>query len=223
MRILLIEDDHEVSDYLRKSLEEENIRVTVRADGAAGLHAARLSPFDVIVLDVMLPYLNGLDVTRTLRAESVGTPILLLTARDAPEDIVAGLDAGADDYLTKPFSFDVLLAKLRARTRLPAGPPSRFRVADLELDTRTRQVWRDRKAVNLTRTEFIILECLMRASGAVVPRKELMQAVWGNGRHVQNNLDVFIAFLRSKVEDSARRPLIHTIRGVGYLLRERDD
>ena len=222
MRVLLIEDDREVADYLRRGLEEERNAVTVQHDGSAALRSARGSSFDIIVLDVMLPFLSGLEVTRQLRADGLRTPILLLTARDAPEDVVRGLDAGADDYLTKPFSFDVLLARMRARTRThAAGPPSRFRMADLELDTGTREVWRGRHSLNLTRTEFSILECLIQASGRVVSRSQLIEAVWGTERSVESNtLDVFIKFLRSKVDTAGRTRLIHTVRGVGYSLRE---
>ncbi len=222
MRVLLIEDDREVADYLRRGLEEERNAVTIQYDGSAALRSARGSSFDIIVLDIMLPYLNGLEVTRQLRADGLRTPILLLTARDAPEDIVRGLDAGADDYLTKPFSFDVLLARLRARTRTHAsGPPSRFRMADVELDTGTREVWRGRNLLNLTRTEFSILECLIQAGGRVVSRTQLIEVVWGTERSVESNtLDVFIKFLRSKIDTPGRTRLIHTVRGVGYSLRE---
>jgi two-component system response regulator MprA len=222
MRVLLIEDDREVAEYLRWGLEEEHNAVTVQHDGTAALRSARGSSFDIIVLDVMLPFVSGLEVTRKLRADGLRTPILLLTARDAPEDIVRGLDAGADDYLTKPFSFEVLLARLRARTRTHApGPPSRFRMADLELDTGTREVWRGRNSLTLTRTEFSILECLIQASGRVVSRQQLIEAVWGAERSVESNtLDVFIRFLRSKIDTPGRVRLIHTVRGVGYSLRE---
>ncbi len=208
--------------YLRWGLEEEHNAVTVQHDGTAALRSARGSSFDIIVLDVMLPFLSGLEVTRKLRADGLRTPILLLTARDAPEDIVRGLDAGADDYLTKPFSFEVLLARLRARTRSHApGPPSRFRMADLELDTGTREVWRGRNSLTLTRTEFSILECLIQAAGRVVSRQQLIEAVWGAERSVESNtLDVFIRFLRSKIDTPGRVRLIHTVRGVGYSLRE---
>lgn len=222
MRVLLIEDDREVAEYLRRGLEEERNSVSVQYDGSAALRVARGSSFDIIVLDVMLPFLSGLEVTRQLRSEGLRTPILLLTARDAPEDVVRGLDAGADDYLTKPFSFDVLLARLRARTRSHTqGPVSTFRMADLELDTGTREVWRGRIPLNLTRTEFSILECLIQANGRVVTRQRLIEAVWGAERSVESNtLDVFIKFLRSKVDTPGRRRLIHTVRGVGYSLRE---
>src|ERR1700681_4783447 len=161
MRILFVEDDREVADYVSRGLEEENNSVTVSFDGMSALQAAQSSSFDVIVLDVMLPFMDGFEVTRRLRAQSVTTPILLLTARDSPQDVVRGLDAGADDYLTKPFSFDVLLARLRARTRVsPAGTASMVRFLELAIDIETHQVWRGHSPLSLTRTEFSILECL---------------------------------------------------------------
>jgi two-component system response regulator MprA len=219
MRILVVEDDREVAEYVRRQLEEEGYGVTVCHDGADGLRAAELRAFDIIVLDVMLPFIDGLEVTRRLRRQHVQTPILLLTARDAPEEIVRGLDSGADDYLTKPFSFDVLLARIRVRTRAPdAG--QRLRFADLILDPGTREAWRGRRRISLTRTEFSILECLMRASGRTVPRDSLIEAVWGEREVTFNNLEVFIRFLRSKVDPKGQPGLIHTERGIGYGLRD---
>ncbi|HEY7303171.1 MAG TPA: response regulator transcription factor [Bryobacteraceae bacterium] len=221
MRILLVEDDREVAGYLRRGLEEENNSVTVCFDGAAGLRAAQSSAFDIVILDVMLPYLDGFQVTKRLRLESVRTPILLLTARDAPEDIVRGLDAGADDYLTKPFSFNVLLARLRARTRSPdRRHTARMRFADLTMDLDTREVRRANALLNLTRTEFAILECLMRSAGRVVTRDRLIDIVWGDREISSNNLEVFIRFLRAKVDPPDSRKLIQTERGVGYSLKE---
>src|SRR3954463_16162350 len=173
MRILVVEDDRDVAEYVRRELEEEGNSVTVCHDGAAGLRAAELTAFDIIILDVMMPFMDGLQVTRRLRRENIQTPILLLTGRDAPEEIVRGLDAGADDYLTKPFSFDVLLARIRVRTRAATVPAERLRFADLTLDLGKREAWRGRRQISLTRTEFSILECLMRASGRIVPRDSL--------------------------------------------------
>src|SRR5947209_18268688 len=168
MRILLVEDDRDVADYVRRSLQEENNSVTVSCDGAAALRAAQSTAFDVIVLDVMLPFMDGFEVTRRLRASGTITPILLLTARDSPQDVVRGLDAGADDYLTKPFSLDVLLARLRARTRKPEGRNTQLRFADLMLDIGGQKAWRGSPVVNLTRTEFALLECLLRRAPRVV-------------------------------------------------------
>ena len=224
MRVLLVEDDREVADYVRRGLEEEGYSPTVCFDGVAALRLAQSSSFDAIVLDVMLPFLDGFEVTHRLRAEHVTSPILLLTARDAVQDIVRGLDAGADDYLTKPFSFDVLLARLRARTRANhAGPKTTLRYADLLVDFESHEVRRANALVNLTRTEFAILECLIRAAPRVVPRHRLIESVWGSDRDVgNNNLDVFMRFLRLKIDVGGRLRLIQTIRGVGYSLREEE-
>jgi two-component system response regulator MprA len=190
-------------------------------DGAEGLRAAERAAFDILVLDVMLPFLDGLEVTRRLRRGHVRTPILLLTARDAPEEVVRGLDAGADDYLTKPFSFDVLLARIRARTR-QAGQAQPLRFGDLVLDPGTREASRGPRTLTLTRTEFAILECLVRAAGRVVPRDRLIEDVWGDRDVTYNNLEVFIRLLRSKVDGDGQAALIHTERGIGYVLRSRE-
>jgi two-component system response regulator MprA len=219
MRILFVDDDVEVTEYVRRGLEEEGHVVSVCHDGAAGLRAAELRAFDVIVLDVMMPLVNGFEVTRRLRRQHIQTPILLLTARDAPEDIVRGLEFGADDYLTKPFSFDVLLARIRVRTRTRGDSGQRMRFADLTLDTGTREVTRGTRQIALTRTEFAILECLMRASGRVVPRDTLVEEVWGEREVTYNNLEVFIRFLRAKLDGAGHASLIHTERGLGYHLR----
>jgi len=222
VRILLVEDDREIADYIGRGLEEEGNRVTVCFDGAAGLRAAQSSAFDIVVLDVMLPFLDGFEVTRRLRSEKISTPIVLLTARDAPRDVVRGLDAGADDYLTKPFSFEVLLARLRARTRATtADGRSKLQYADLTIDLESHQAWRGKAQLNLTRTEFAIVESLMRAAGRVVTRPRLIESVWGAEREGgNNNLDVFIRFLRVKIDGSRQPRLIHTVRGIGYCLRE---
>jgi len=219
MRILVVEDDRDVAEYIRRELEDEGNSLTVCHDGAAGLRAAELTPFDIIILDVMMPFMDGLEVTRRLRSENIQTPILLLTARDAPEEVVRGLDAGADDYLTKPFSFDVLLARIRVRTRVAAAVGERLRFADLTIDSGRREVWRGKRPIPLTRTEFSILECLMRASGRVVPRDNLIEEVWGERDITYNNLEVFIRFLRNKVDCEGMAKLIHTERGIGYSLR----
>jgi DNA-binding response OmpR family regulator len=222
MHILVVEDDRELAEYVRRTLEEEGNKVSTCFDGRTGLRTAQTSPFDMIVLDVMLPYLDGLEVTRRLRAGAIRTPILLLTGRDAPQDIVRGLDAGADDYLTKPFSFEVLLARLRARTR-PSGSHMQvvLRYADLTANTETHEVWRGCMVLNLTPTEFAILECLMKSAGRIVTRQRLIDTVWGTARDVgNNNLDVFMRLLRAKVDVPGQPRLIQTSRGVGYCLRQ---
>jgi two-component system response regulator MprA len=218
MRILLVEDDRDVAEYTRRQLEDEGYGVVVCHDGSAGLRAAELSAFDLIVLDVMLPFMDGLEVTRRLRRGHLHTPILLLTARDAPEEIVRGLDSGADDYLTKPFSFEVLLARIRARTRQATDGP-RLRFGDLVLDVATREARRGARPIALTRTEFSILESLVRAAGRVVPRDRLIEEVWGDREVTHNNLDVFIRLLRAKVDAEGQAALIRTERGIGYALR----
>ena len=220
MRVLLVDDDREVAEYVRRELEEESFDVTVAHDGATGLRLAETSAFDIIVLDVMMPFMDGLQVTRTLRRQNILTPILLLTGRDAPEEIVRGLDAGADDYLTKPFSFDVLLARIRARTRKPDQKNAQLRFADLVLDLQEHKAWRGRRALTLTRTEFGILECLLRSGSRIVTRDRLIETVWNDREVSANNLDVFIRFLRSKVDVPGAPKLIHTERGIGYSLRE---
>ncbi len=219
MRILLVEDDRDVAEFARRELVDEGYQVTVCHDGGDGLRAAESSAFDLILLDIMLPFLDGLEVTRRLRRAHIRTPIVLLTARDAPEDVVRGLDAGADDYLTKPFSFDVLLARIRARTR-PATEGQRLRFADLQLDLGTREASRAGRAIALTRTEFAILESLLRAGGRVVTRDRLVEDVWGDRDVSYNNLEVFIRMLRGKIDGQGPSSLIHTERGVGYGLRD---
>ncbi len=220
MRVLLVDDDHEVADYVRRELEEESFSVTVAHDGGSALLLAKSSAFDILVLDVMMPFMDGLQLTRNLRRQNILTPILLLTARDAPEEIVRGLEAGADDYLTKPFSFDVLLARIRARTRRSDQKNSQLRFADLFIDLAENKAWRGKREMSLTRTEFAILECLLRAAGRVVTRDRLIDTVWNDREVSANNLDVFIKFLRSKVEMSGLPKLIHTERGLGYSLRQ---
>jgi len=221
MRVLLVEDDRQVADYIRRGLEEENNSVTVCYDGAAALKTAQSQHFDIIVLDVMMPFVDGLEVTRRLRLEQNDTPILLLTARDAPEDVVRGLNAGADDYLVKPFSFDVLMARLRARTRSSVADHARLHVGDLYMDLDSREVRRGNKILALTRTEFALLECLLRSAGRVVTRERFVETVWGDKEISNNNLEVFIRFLRNKVDAPGFTKIIQTERGVGYYLKER--
>ncbi len=221
LNVLLIEDDKDLAGFVREGLEDESCTVKVCYDGSSGLRQAELHAFDIILLDVMLPGLNGFEVTKRLRLQNVRTPILLLTARDAPEDIVKGLDAGADDYLTKPFDFEVLLARIRARTRLAAGKnSSQIRFADLFLDSEKREAVRAGQRLDLTRTEFSILECLMRSAGRVVRRSHIIDVVWADREISENNLDVFMRFLRTKVDRPGLPRLLHTDRGLGYSIRE---
>ena len=224
LNVLLVEDDKELAGFVREGLEDESCIVKVCHDGGSGLRQAELHAFDIIVMDVMMPVLNGFEVTKRLRLQNVRTPILLLTARDAPEDIVKGLDAGADDYLTKPFSFEVLLARIRARTRsAEKKKAAQMRFADLFLDAEKREAVRAGQRIELTRTEFGILECLMKAAGRVVTRSRIIELVWGDRDVTENNLDVFMRYLRSKVDREGLPRLLHTERGTGYCLREGSD
>jgi DNA-binding response OmpR family regulator len=218
MRILIVEDERRMAEVLRKGLTEEGHAVDMAHAGPEGLSLAGETAYDVIVLDVMLPGCSGLEVARHLRCARNPVPILMLTARDTDADVVAGLDAGADDYLVKPFSFDVLLARVRAVAR--RGPVSRgpvMTVGDLSLDPATHAVHRGGKRLDLTRTEFALLEFLMRRAGAVVARDTLIAGVWGHDRQIEDNtLDAFVRLLRQKVDGAARPRLVHTVRGVGY-------
>ncbi len=221
MQILVAEDEQRMAELLRQTLSEEGHHVVVARDGREGLNYARSSNFDVILLDVMLPVLDGLTVARRLRDEHNQTPILMLTARDAPHDVVRGLDCGADDYLTKPFQIEVLLARVRAVSRRGAIPRSVIlEVADLRLDPSTRGVTRGGKPIALTPREYRLLELLMRSSGHVVTRSNILETVWGFETEVSDNIvDVFMRQLRLKV-DAKEPKLIQTIRGFGYMMRE---
>lgn len=224
MRILIVEDDRRLAHQLKKGMEELGYAVAVASDGAEGLEAAKRGEFDVLVLDVMLPGLDGFSIVRRLRAAKRATPILLLTARDAVDDVVTGLDAGADDYLTKPFSFKILLARLRALSRRKNVEPStKLQMKDLVLDPAAREVKRCGSIISLTKTEFVLLEMLMRNAGRVITRTRMIEAVWGHERDIENNtLDVFIRQLRAKIDVPGSHKLIHTIRGVGYALRDEE-
>ncbi len=221
MRLLVVEDEPEMAELLRKGLEEENHRVIVARDGRSALELAKAYDFDAIVLDVMLPVLDGFAVTRRLRESQCQTPILMLTARDAVGDIAEGLDGGADDYLTKPFSFVELLARLRSITRrVQQGPASTIQVADLQLDPLGRQVVRAGKPIQLTATEFRVLEFLVRRAGRVVSRAAIAEAVWGFDENVElNTVEAFISLLRSKIDRNFEPKLLHTVRGFGYSIR----
>ena len=222
MRILTIEDDRHMAELLRQGLEEEGHSVVLAHTGPEGAALAESGSYDVIVLDVMLPGLDGYAVARRLRGAHNRTPIIMLTARDATADVVQGLDAGADDYLTKPFSFDELLARVRSVAR--RGPIVRgvaLRVGDLTLDPATRDVTRAGSPLTLTRTEYNLLDFLMRRAGHVVAREALIDGVWGYQREIEDNtLDAFVKLLRQKVDGGGHTRLIHTVRGVGYCLRE---
>jgi len=221
MQVLIVEDERRMAELLRQGLEEEGHAVLLAGNGRDGLAMAESHAFDVILLDVMLPELDGFTVAKKLRAARNQTPILMLTARDATPDIVEGLNLGADDYLVKPFSFEVLLARLRAVARRGViAQPTVLEVADLTLDPSAREVERGGRRIALTRTEFGLLELLMKRAGRVVTRENLIESVWGFDSEVRSNtLDAFIRLLRDKVDTGAATKLIQTVRGVGYCLR----
>jgi DNA-binding response OmpR family regulator len=221
MQVLVVEDERRMAELLRQGLEEEGHSVVLAGNGRDGLAMAESHRFDAIVLDVMLPGLDGFSVAKKLRAARNQTPILMLTARDATHDMVEGLNLGADDYLVKPFSFEVLLARLRAVSRRGAiAQPPVLEIADLTLNPSAREVSRGGRRIALTRTEYGLLELLIKRAGRVVTRENLIESVWGFDSEVRSNtLDAFIRLLRDKVDTEGEVKLIHTVRGVGYCLR----
>jgi DNA-binding response OmpR family regulator len=221
MHVLVIEDDRRMASLLAQALKEDGSHVTLCHDGAEGLTTALRPDFDVIVLDLMLPGMDGFQVAQRLRRRGRQTPVLMLTARDAPSDIVKGLNIGADDYVTKPFALDVLLARVRAAARRgPASQPVTLRAGNLSLNTANREVRVDGHIISLTKTEFAILEVLLKRRDRVVTRETLLEEVWGHNGDIENNtLDAFMKLLRSKIETSSTCRLIQTVRGIGYILR----
>ncbi|HID63511.1 MAG TPA: response regulator transcription factor [Anaerolineae bacterium] len=220
-RILVIEDEVKITDFLKRGLSYEGYEVDIAYDGEAGLAKARDDPPDLVVLDIMLPGLDGLEVCRRLRAGS-DVPILMLTAKDAVPDRVAGLDSGADDYLVKPFAFDELLARIRAllRRRQPAEQQV-LRFADLTLNQATRRVTRGERQIELTAKEYDVLELFMRHPRQVLTRDIIYERIWGYDFGGESNIiEVYVRYLRAKLEAGGEPRLIHTVRGVGYVLRE---
>lgn len=211
-----------MGSLLVQGLEEQNHTVTLARDGEEALSAVATGAFDAIVLDVMMPRGNGFEVARQLRSQKNHTPILMLTARDAADDIVKGLDSGADDYLVKPFTLSVLLARLRAIARRGAQAPiEELRAHDLCLCPASRTVMRGDKIIALTATEFRLLEHLMRRANHAVSRNSIIAAVWGFNEDIESNtVDVYIKLLREKADDDINHRLIHTVRGFGYILRD---
>jgi DNA-binding response OmpR family regulator len=221
-KILVIEDEANMADLLRRGLEDQHYTVTVAKTGVEGLELAKKGAFSAIILDVMLPLLDGYSVASLLRDQGIHTPILMLTAKDSVDNIIAGLDAGAEDYMTKPFSFLELLARLRALARRNAKPPlSELQVADLTMNTVTCEVFRGAMNASLTKTEYLLLEVLMQNPGHVVLRQEIIKTVWGKSDAIEPaSLDVFVKALRSKVDKAPARKLIYTVRGFGYKISE---
>lgn len=222
MRILVVEDRSEVARFIVKGLKEEHYAVDCAATGTEGLGMARVGDYDAIILDVMLPGMNGFDVAAALRQKGVKSPILMLTVKDQIEDKVRGLDAGADDYLVKPFAFAELLARIRALLRRKDQlAPADLQLADLRLDPVSHKVSRAGRSIELTNREYALIEFLMRNKGRVCTRTAIIEHVWDMHFDSDTNLvDVHIRHLRAKLDDDFAPKLIHTVRGVGYVLRE---
>ena len=221
MRVLIVEDEHRISAYVRRGLEERGYAVDAVYTGREALDWAESAPYDLIILDILLPEMDGLRVCRELRQRGLATPLLMLTARDAVDDRVAGLDAGADDYLVKPFAMRELLARLRALTRrvTDVSRSPVLQVADLSLDSLTRRVRRGGKVIELTAKEYAVLECLMREPEHVLTRTMIADHVWNYDDHNQSNVvDVYTRNLRRKIDDGFDLKLLQTVRGAGYRL-----
>jgi two-component system, OmpR family, response regulator len=222
MRVLIVEDHVKMAGLIRRGLRKEGMAADVAGEGEDALARAHATDYDAIILDLMLPGIDGFEVCRRLREEGVWTPVLMLTARDAVRDRVAGLDGGADDYLTKPFSYAELLARLRALVRRgPVERPAELRVGDLRLDPARRQVWRGGAEVRLSPKEFSILETFMRRPGEVLSRFQLLEHAWDYDYENRSNVvDSYIRLLRRKIDRPFGVETIETVRGVGYRLRE---
>jgi heavy metal response regulator len=219
MRVLVVEDELRVRSFVERGLREAGFAVDVAVDGEDGLRLALVNPYDVIVLDLMLPKRDGLSVLRELRSAGRATPVLVLSARDEVDDRVRGLDAGADDYLPKPFAFAELLARVRALLRRGTARPSLLEVADLRVDLLSRKAERAGAKLDLTQKEFALLEYLARHAGEVVTRTMISEHVWDmNFDSFSNVIDVYIRYLRRKIDEPFEKKLIHTRRGVGYML-----
>jgi DNA-binding response OmpR family regulator len=225
MRILLVEDEPAIAQFIRQGLTEANYTVDVVGDGSDALDYALATEYDAIVLDILLPHLDGLQILQALRARGKTTPILLLTARDTVEDRVRGLDHGADDYLVKPFAFAELLARVRALLRRPPLQANAIlRVADLELDPARHEARRGAQRLDLSPREYQLLEFLMRHPNQVLTRTQIIEHLWDVDSYVESNVvDVYIGYLRRKIDRAGNRPLIHTVRGIGYRMSEDAD
>ena len=221
MRILIVEDEKKIADFIKRGLREENYAVDAALDGLEGLRMAEENPYDLVILDVMLPGMDGLTLCAKLREHGFAKPILMLTAKDLVEDKVKGLDSGANDYLAKPFAFEELLARIRALLRkTPDQPSTTLKAGDLELDLRTHKALRAGRELVLSVKEFALLEYLLRNQGAIVTRTMISEHVWDiNFDTATNVIDVYINYLRRKIDDGRAKKLIHTVRGKGYILK----
>lgn len=221
MRILVVDDDRRLCGIIKRGLLEEAYAVDVAYDGEESVYLATINPYDLIILDIMMPKKDGIEVCRELRSNKINTPILMLTAKDAVEDRVNGLDAGADDYLVKPFAFNELLARIRALLRREGQIKTpEIQSGDLSLNTRTREVWRGERSIELTTKEYVILEYFMRHPNVVITRTMIEEHAWDYDFDSMSNLvDVYIRRLRRKIDGNERESVIQTIRGAGYKLK----
>jgi DNA-binding response OmpR family regulator len=221
MRILVVEDERRLCGIIKRGLLEEGYAVDVAYDGEEGEYMAESAPYDLILLDIMLPKKNGVEICHALRLKEINTAILVLTAKDTVEDRVKGLDSGADDYLVKPFAFNELLARIRALLRRTGSSKSlKLQVGDLTLDTLTREVWRGQRMIELTSKEYTILEYLMRHPNVVITRTMIEEHAWDyEFDSISNIIDVYIRRIRSKIDEKGRDSLIQTVRGAGYRMK----
>lgn len=222
MRILVVEDEKKIADFIKRGLKEEGYAVDVAYDGENGLFLADTNDYDLVLLDLMLPKIDGLALCKKLKTSKVTTPVIMLTAKDTVKDKVVGLDSGADDYLTKPFAFEELLARIRAILRKQdAETPTKLTISDLELDLLTHKVTRRSEEIALTTKEYSLLEYLMRNKGLIVTRTMISEHVWDIDFDTFTNvIDVYINYLRNKIDSGFDNKLIHTVRGRGYILKE---
>ncbi len=224
MNVLLIEDELKVASFIKKGLEEEGYSVHVAYNGVDGLELLKKDTYDIVLLDLMLPEIDGLEVLKTMRGWCMGTPVLIITAKSSKEDVVRGLDTGSDDYLTKPFSFEELLARIRALLRRKPGRESlSLRYKDLTLDPFNRTLALGPKKVELTEKEYLIMEFMVKNSERPVSRPEVAECVWQDSADSTNIVDVYINFLRKKIESISKKKFIHTVRGTGYILKDEDE
>jgi heavy metal response regulator len=224
MRILLVEDDRGIARFVKKGFLENTFSVDLASGGEEGLQLAIQRSYDLIILDILLPEMDGIEVLKRLRALAIQTPVIFLTAKDSEEDIVRGLNVGADDYLTKPFSFNELLARVHALLRRGKGvsPATRLQMADLILDVEGHRVFRGREKIDLTPKEYAVLEFFMRHPGEIITRTMINEKVWDYHFDTSTNIvEVHLSHLRNKIDKNFERRLLHTVKGVGYVMEER--
>mgnify|MGYP001199865339 CR=1 FL=1 len=224
MKVLLVEDESKVAHFISKGLEEEGYSVDVAQDGKKGLDCVSASAYDIVLLDLMIPEIDGLELLKRMRAADIDTPVLIITAKSSKEDVVKGLDTGSDDYLTKPFSFDELLARIRALLRRSRKAEQiLLEYKDITLNPYTRRLNIASKEAELTEKEFLIMEYLLKNTEKPLTRKEIAEYVWQNQDDSSNIVDVYVNFLRKKIESITQKKYIHTVRGIGYTFKEENE